>query len=141
MRPIWNCRMRVLRTFIPIVTRRLKKRSGRRAAIAARCFAKFWKPSNKRYPVRRSIAKSPDAKKQFIAFTKKMRDKQRSFSQVLDVYGVRIVVKAPLECYLCMGALHALYKPVPGKIKDYIAVPKINGYQSLHTTLVGPFGM
>ncbi len=72
---------------------------------------------------------------------KKMRDKQRSFSQVLDVYGVRIVVEKPLECYLCMGALHALYKPVPGKIKDYIAVPKINGYQSLHTTLVGPFGM
>ncbi|WP_081463727.1 RelA/SpoT family protein [Candidatus Glomeribacter gigasporarum] len=79
--------------------------------------------------------------KTIYSIYKKMRDKQRSFSQVLDVYGVRIVVKAPLECYLCMGALHALYKPVPGKIKDYIAVPKINGYQSLHTTLVGPFGM
>lgn len=78
--------------------------------------------------------------KTIYSIYKKMRDKQRSFSQVLDVYGFRIVVEAPLECYLCMGVLHALYKPVPGKFKDYIAVPKINGYQSLHTTLVGPFG-
>lgn len=70
----------------------------------------------------------------------KMRDKQLSFSQVLDVYGFRVVVSAPLECYTCIGALHALYKPVPGKFKDYISIPKINGYQSLHTTLIGPFG-
>ncbi|MBR8382500.1 bifunctional (p)ppGpp synthetase/guanosine-3',5'-bis(diphosphate) 3'-pyrophosphohydrolase [Burkholderia cenocepacia] len=71
---------------------------------------------------------------------RKMRDKQLSFSQVLDVYGFRVVVDSPLDCYTCIGALHALYKPVPGKFKDYIAIPKINGYQSLHTTLVGPFG-
>ncbi|AOI91537.1 RelA/SpoT family protein [Burkholderia pseudomultivorans] len=71
---------------------------------------------------------------------RKMRDKQLSFSQVLDVYGFRVVVENPLDCYTCIGALHALYKPVPGKFKDYIAIPKINGYQSLHTTLVGPFG-
>ncbi|EGD02697.1 (p)ppGpp synthetase I, SpoT/RelA [Burkholderia sp. TJI49] len=71
---------------------------------------------------------------------RKMRDKQLSFSQVLDVYGFRVVVENPLDCYTCIGALHALYKPVPGKFKDYIAIPKINGYQSLHTTLGGPFG-
>ncbi|WP_347556758.1 bifunctional (p)ppGpp synthetase/guanosine-3',5'-bis(diphosphate) 3'-pyrophosphohydrolase [Robbsia sp. KACC 23696] len=70
----------------------------------------------------------------------KMREKQLSFSQVLDVYGFRVVVNDPIECYMCIGALHALYKPVPGKFKDYIAIPKVNGYQSLHTTLVGPFG-
>jgi GTP pyrophosphokinase len=78
--------------------------------------------------------------KTIYSIYKKMRDKQLSFSQVLDVYGFRVVVENPLECYMCVGALHALYKPVPGKFKDYIAIPKVNGYQSLHTTLVGPFG-
>jgi GTP diphosphokinase / guanosine-3',5'-bis(diphosphate) 3'-diphosphatase len=78
--------------------------------------------------------------KTIFSIYKKMRDKQLSFSQVLDVYGFRVVVGSPLECYTCIGALHALYKPVPGKFKDYIAIPKVNGYQSLHTTLVGPFG-
>ncbi|MEM5316078.1 bifunctional (p)ppGpp synthetase/guanosine-3',5'-bis(diphosphate) 3'-pyrophosphohydrolase [Paraburkholderia sp. JHI869] len=78
--------------------------------------------------------------KTIFSIYKKMRDKQLSFSQVLDVYGFRVVVESALECYTCIGALHALYKPVPGKFKDYIAIPKVNGYQSLHTTLVGPFG-
>src|SRR6516225_5241588 len=78
--------------------------------------------------------------KTIFSIYKKMRDKQLSFSQVLDVYGFRVVVESALECYTCLGALHALYKPVPGKFKDYIAIPKVNGYQSLHTTLVGPFG-
>ncbi|EET09116.1 GTP pyrophosphokinase [Burkholderia pseudomallei 1710a] len=78
--------------------------------------------------------------KTIYSIYKKMRDKQLSFSQVLDVYGFRIVVEHPLDCYTCIGVLHALYKPVPGKFKDYIAIPKVNGYQSLHTTLVGPFG-
>ncbi len=78
--------------------------------------------------------------KTIYSIYKKMRDKQLSFSQVLDVYGFRVVVDSALECYTCIGALHALYKPVPGKFKDYIAIPKVNGYQSLHTTLVGPFG-
>ncbi|WP_173405432.1 RelA/SpoT family protein [Caballeronia insecticola] len=78
--------------------------------------------------------------KTIYSIYKKMRDKQLSFSQVLDVYGFRVVVESALECYTCIGALHALYKPVPGKFKDYIAIPKVNGYQSLHTTLVGPFG-
>ena len=71
----------------------------------------------------------------------KMRQKQLSFSQVLDVYAFRVTVKTIDECYRALGVLHALYKPMPGKFKDYIAIPKLNGYQSLHTTLVGPFGM
>mgnify|MGYP001319996850 CR=1 FL=1 len=71
---------------------------------------------------------------------RKMVEKSLSFSQVLDIYGFRIVVNTRQDCYLALGALHALYKPVPGKFKDYIAIPKMNGYQSLHTTLLGPFG-
>jgi guanosine-3',5'-bis(diphosphate) 3'-pyrophosphohydrolase len=68
-------------------------------------------------------------------------EKHLSFSQVLDIYGFRVIVKDVPTCYLALGALHSLYKPVPGKFKDYIAIPKANGYQSLHTTLIGPFGM
>ena len=71
---------------------------------------------------------------------RKMADKHLSFSQVLDIYGFRIVVDSVAQCYLALGALHSLYKPVPGKFKDYIAIPKVNGYQSLHTTLIGPYG-
>jgi guanosine-3',5'-bis(diphosphate) 3'-pyrophosphohydrolase len=70
----------------------------------------------------------------------KMRDKQLSFSQVLDVYGFRVVVDNFPNSYFALGTLHALYKPMPGKFKDYIAIPKSNGYQSLHTTLIGPYG-
>lgn len=71
----------------------------------------------------------------------KMRQKHLSFSQVLDVYAFRVTLNTVDECYRALGVLHALYKPMPGKFKDYIAIPKLNGYQSLHTTLVGPFGM
>jgi len=70
----------------------------------------------------------------------KMEEKRLSFSQILDIYGFRVVVHDIPTCYLALGALHALYKPVPGKFKDYIAIPKANGYQSLHTTLIGPYG-
>jgi GTP pyrophosphokinase len=71
---------------------------------------------------------------------RKMRNKHLTFSQVLDVYGFRIVVDSFANCYVALGTLHALYKPMPGKFKDYIAIPKLNGYQSLHTTLIGPYG-
>ena len=71
---------------------------------------------------------------------KKMRSKHLSFSQVLDVYGFRVVVDDFANCYVALGTLHGLYKPMPGKLKDYIAIRKLNGYQSLHTTLIGPYG-
>ncbi|MGB3274884.1 MAG: bifunctional (p)ppGpp synthetase/guanosine-3',5'-bis(diphosphate) 3'-pyrophosphohydrolase [Castellaniella sp.] len=70
----------------------------------------------------------------------KMVEQKKSFSDVLDIYGFRIIVHTLPECYLALGTLHQLYRPVPGKFKDYIAIPKINGYQSLHTTLIGPYG-
>jgi GTP pyrophosphokinase len=78
--------------------------------------------------------------KTLFGIYRKMRSKHLSFSQVLDVYGFRIVVENFASCYVALGTLHALYKPMPGKFKDYIAIPKLNGYQSLHTTLIGPYG-
>jgi len=78
--------------------------------------------------------------KHLYSIYKKMLEKNLSFSQVLDIYGFRVVVENAPACYLALGALHSLYKPVPGKCKDYIAIPKVNGYQALHTTLIGPFG-
>jgi guanosine-3',5'-bis(diphosphate) 3'-pyrophosphohydrolase len=78
--------------------------------------------------------------KSLFGIYKKMRMKHLSFSQVLDVYGFRIVVDSFATCYVALGTLHAMFKPMPGKFKDYIAIPKLNGYQSLHTTLIGPYG-
>ena len=78
--------------------------------------------------------------KSLYSIFRKMKDKHLSFSQVLDIYGFRVVVENVPTCYLALGALHSLFKPVPGKFKDYIAIPKANGYQSLHTTLIGPYG-
>ena len=72
---------------------------------------------------------------------RKMADKHLSFAQVTDIYGFRAIVPDPLGCYTAMGLLHQMYKPVPGKFKDHIAIPKLNGYQSLHTTVVGPAGV
>ena len=79
--------------------------------------------------------------KHIYSIYKKMIEKKLSFSEVLDIYGFRVVVKDVPSCYLALGVLHALYKPVPGKFKDYIAIPKVNGYQSLHTALIGPYGV
>jgi len=79
--------------------------------------------------------------KHVYSIYKKMIEKKLSFSEVLDIYGFRVVVKDVASCYLALGVLHGLYKPVPGKFKDYIAIPKVNGYQSLHTALVGPYGV
>jgi RelA/SpoT family (p)ppGpp synthetase len=72
---------------------------------------------------------------------RKMIEKHLSFSEVHDIFGVRVIVKDVPTCYLAMGALHGLYKPIPGKFKDYIAIPKANGYQSIHTDLIGPYGV
>ncbi|MDQ5887205.1 MAG: hypothetical protein RL210_2158 [Pseudomonadota bacterium] len=78
--------------------------------------------------------------KHLFSIYKKMQEKHLTFSQVLDIYGFRVIVKDVPHCYLTLGALHGLYKPIPGKFKDYIAIPKANGYQSVHTTLFGPYG-
>jgi len=78
--------------------------------------------------------------KHLYSVYKKMVSKTVKLSQVNDIYGFRVLVKDAPTSYLTLGSLHSLYKPIPGKFKDYIAIPKANGYQSLHTTLFGPFG-
>jgi GTP diphosphokinase / guanosine-3',5'-bis(diphosphate) 3'-diphosphatase len=72
---------------------------------------------------------------------RKMIEKHLSFSEVHDIFGIRVILKDVPSCYLALGALHALYKPIPGKFKDYIAIPKANGYQSIHTDLIGHYGV
>ena len=79
--------------------------------------------------------------KTLYSIYRKMDEKHLSFAQVTDIYGFRVLVPSVLDCYTALGTLHQLYKPVPGKFKDHIAISKLNGYQSLHTTLVGPSGV
>ncbi len=79
--------------------------------------------------------------KHLFSIYQKMRGKHLPFSEVFDVYAFRIIVDNVDSCYRVLGAAHNLYKPVPGKFKDYIAIPKANGYQSLHTVLQGPYGV
>ncbi|VAW80553.1 Guanosine-3',5'-bis(diphosphate) 3'-pyrophosphohydrolase / GTP pyrophosphokinase, (p)ppGpp synthetase II [hydrothermal vent metagenome] len=79
--------------------------------------------------------------KHIYSLYKKIRDRVGSFAEVFDVYAFRIVVDSVDTCYRVLGIMHNLYKPVPGKFKDYIAIPKTNGYQSLHTVLFGPYGI
>ena len=79
--------------------------------------------------------------KHLYSIYQKMRAKGRSFSEIMDVFAFRIVVDSVDSCYRVLGAMHSLYKPVPGHFKDYIAIPKANGYQSLHTVLFGMHGV
>ncbi|MCH9645612.1 MAG: bifunctional (p)ppGpp synthetase/guanosine-3',5'-bis(diphosphate) 3'-pyrophosphohydrolase [Proteobacteria bacterium] len=77
-------------------------------------------------------------RKQPCSIYKKMKNKRLKFAQVLDMYAFRVIVKDVAQCYQALGVIHNLYKPLPGKFKDYVALPKSNGYQSLHTILFGP---
>lgn len=79
--------------------------------------------------------------KHLYSLYRKMRFKDLSLSEIMDVYALRIVVADTDSCYRVLGAVHSMYKPVHGRFKDYIAVPKANGYQSLHTTVLGPHGV
>ncbi len=78
--------------------------------------------------------------KTLYSIYRKMRNKHLSFAHIQDIFGFRVLVPDVLDCYRALGVLHGLYKPMPGKFEDYIAIPKANGYQSLHTTLIGPNG-
>lgn len=79
--------------------------------------------------------------KHLYSIYRKMKSKKASFSEIMDVFAFRVITEDIDSCYRVLGALHQIYKPVPNKFKDYIGIPKINGYQSLHTVLFGPFGI
>ena len=79
--------------------------------------------------------------KHLYSIYRKMKEKRLSFREITDVFAFRIITDEVDTCYRVLGAVHSLYKPVPGKFKDYIAIPKVNGYQSLHTTLFGMHGV
>lgn len=79
--------------------------------------------------------------KHLYSIYKKMRAKRKSFAEIMDIYAFRIIVDSVDTCYRVLGCIHSLYKPVPGEFKDYIAIPKANGYQSLHTVLMGMHGV
>jgi RelA/SpoT family (p)ppGpp synthetase len=79
--------------------------------------------------------------KHLYSLYKKMRNKRQSFNDILDIFAFRIIVQSADDCYRTLGTVHSLYKPLPNRFKDYIAIPKPNGYQSLHTTLFGPYGV
>jgi guanosine-3',5'-bis(diphosphate) 3'-pyrophosphohydrolase len=119
-----------------ILVKAVKQARGNRREVVGKILDAF----RQRLPERHIDAEVHGREKHLFSIYRKMRDKHLSFSQVLDIYGFRVIVKDVPTCYLALGALHGLYKPVPGKFKDYIAIPKPNGYQSLHTTLIGPYG-
>src|SRR6478672_6029109 len=116
-----------------VLEKALKKARGNRRDAVGKIQAQI-----KEFSVKAEVT---GREKHISSIYKKMQEKNISFSEVFDIYGFRIIVPDVASCYMALGALHTFYKPIPGKFKDYIAIPKANGYQSLHTTLFGPFGM
>jgi len=119
-----------------VLSKALKSARGNRREVVG----KVEEAINKRLKKEGIEALVHGREKHLYSIYRKMREKHLSFAKVHDVFGFRIIVKDVPSCYLVLGALHGLYKPIPGKFKDYIAITKANGYQSLHTTLFGPFG-
>src|SRR5690606_23750904 len=119
-----------------VLSRAIKAARGNRREVVGKVLTTI----EERLPQWGISAEVQGREKHLYSIYRKMVEKHLSFSQVLDIYGFRIIVRDVPGCYLALGALHSMYKPVPGKFKDYLAIPKANGYQSLHTTLIGPFG-
>jgi RelA/SpoT family (p)ppGpp synthetase len=120
-----------------VLERALKRARGNQKHILEKIRARF-EESLARAHIE---AKVLGREKHLYSIYKKMRDKHRTLAEIVDVYGIRIVVDTVDNCYRALGVVHKCYKPMPGRFKDYIAIPRVNGYQSLHTTLFGPQGM
>ncbi|MCK4607974.1 MAG: RelA/SpoT family protein, partial [Gammaproteobacteria bacterium] len=121
-----------------VLTKAVKKARGNRKEIMGEIEREIKKSFSKSgLPKVKVIGRE----KRIFSIYKKMRRKHLSLAEILDVYAVRIIVDSVDACYRALGVVHSLYKPMPGKFKDYIAISKINGYQSLHTTLLGPHGI
>src|SRR6202161_2431310 len=87
------------------------------------------------------VARVAAREKHLYSIYRKMQRKKSTLNEIVDVYGLRIVVDRADTCYRALGSVHSVFKPMPGRFKDYIAIPRVNGYQSLHTTLFGPNGV
>lgn len=87
------------------------------------------------------IASTTGREKHLYSIYRKMKNKELMFNEVMDIYAFRVVVENVDSCYRALGAMHGLYKPIESRFKDYIAIPRTNGYQSLHTSLIGPHGI
>ena len=109
---------------------------GKRRAVLERIL----RETREALPKHHIVAQVQGRDKTIYGIYNRMRDTHASFSDVLDIYGFRVIVRTRAECYLALCALHELYKPVHRRFKDFIAIPKANGYQSLHTTVIGPSG-
>ena len=109
---------------------------GKRRAVLERIL----RETREALPKHHLVAQVQGRDKTLYGIYNRMRDTHASFSDVLDIYGFRVIVRTREECYLALCALHELYKPVHRRFKDFIAIPKANGYQSLHTTVIGPSG-
>ena len=119
-----------------VLNKALLKARGRRKDVIKRVQAEV----ESAFTAQKIAVQISGREKTLYSIYQKMDDKHFSFAQVTDIYGFRVIVSSLHDCYTAMGVMHQQYKPLPGKFKDYIAIPKVNGYQSLHTTLVGPFG-
>lgn len=120
-----------------VIDDNVKKARGNRKEIVS----KLEESISERMRQEALIARVIGREKHLFSIYNKMKMKQLSFNEVMDVYALRIVVNSVDMCYRVLGSVHNLYKPVPGKFKDYIAIPKSNGYQSLHSVLFTPYGV
>ena len=119
-----------------ILSNALKRRTNHQKKILRTITSRFRKNLEQAH----IEAEIQSRKKDLYSIYKKMKNRKLSFDQIIDVYGVRIIVERVEECYQVLGLVHQIYKPIMDKFNDYIAIPRINGYQSLHTSLLGPGG-
>jgi RelA/SpoT family (p)ppGpp synthetase len=120
-----------------VLERELKRARGNQKEFIGK-IAETFKATLKKAPVSGSVE---GREKHLYSIYRKMQNKKISLNDMVDVYGFRIIVDSADTCYRTLGLVHSVYKPMPGRFKDYIAIPRINGYQSLHTTLFGPNGI